>query len=90
MSETPSIHQKKYNQRRHVKQDDAEFVKGKTRVMNRVKNLHRNFEPAMMQPVHPVVGKHKNSKPDEQDRVIKDRAPEKNFFDLIYLHDNPP
>jgi spore coat protein CotH len=90
MSKTPSINQKKRSQRRHGKQDDAEFVKGKTRVMNRVKGLQRNFEPSMMHCVHPVMGKHKNSKPDEQNRVIDERAPEKNFFDLIYRHDNPP
>jgi hypothetical protein len=90
MSETPSIKQKKCNQRRDVKQDNAEFVKGKTRVMDGVKGLHRNFEPTMMQSVHPVMEEHKNNKPDEQNRVIDDRAPEKNFFDLIYRHDIPP
>jgi len=58
--------------------------------MNGIKCLSRELEPAAVYCVHPVMGKDKKQKPDEQDCVIEARAPEKKVFDLVQGHDTSP
>ena len=48
-----------------VKQNYADLVDRKTRVMDCIKGLNRELKPAAMHSVHPVMGKDKDAKPDE-------------------------
>jgi len=58
--------------------------------MKCIKGLNGELEPAAMHSVHPVMGKDKDAEPDEQSRVVKSHAPEKNVLDLIRRHNAPP
>ena len=46
-------------------QKDADLIDGKTGIMNGVKGLNGEVEPAVMHAVHPVMGKDKGAKPDK-------------------------
>jgi hypothetical protein len=58
--------------------------------MNGIECFNRDFEPAAVQPVHPVMGQDECSCPDQKYYIIDDSAKKKNVFDFIHGHDKPP
>jgi hypothetical protein len=87
---TPSRNQTECDQWHQVKQNYADLVDSKTRVMNCIKGLNRELKPTAMHSVHPVMGKDKDAELDEQNHVVNPNTPEKNVLDLIRRHNTPP
>jgi hypothetical protein len=57
--------------------------------VNRIKGLNRELEPTGMHPEHPIMGKHKDAGPGEENQVVNANTPEKNVLDRIRRHNVP-
>lgn len=45
--------------------------------------LHREGKPAIVQPVHTILSKHKGVKPDDDDQVVDGEVPEQECLEQL-------
>ena len=64
------------NERGKVEQQYSDLIDGEACVVDRVKCLDRDLEPARMQTKEPVVCEAKSCEPDDQYRIVDDGAPD--------------
>src|SRR5262249_42599929 len=81
-----SSHNLENGQGHQVEQQDSDLVDRHPGIVKRVELLPGEMKPPSMQAVHPLVRKHETEKPDQQDRVVDDCAPEKEVAREVGAH----
>lgn len=62
-------------QRDQVEQNDPDHVDSETCIMNDVKGLDREHEPARLQPIHPVMSRDEHPEPYEHHLIVDSETP---------------
>lgn len=55
-------------------------------IVGDVEVLHGKGKPAVLPPVHAIVGKHKGGKPADDDQIVDAEVPEQECLEQLQIH----
>ena len=76
--------------RNQVEQNDANLVYPHGRVMDGIELFNRQSKPSTVESMHPVMSKHEDKKPQQQNAIVDNSAPTEDITHYLDAHDDSP